>query len=158
MKKIVLLMMLVAGVVCSGAAFAQKVDKKAQKEAEAKAKAAELTALMESKHYMLVVDRKTQPEVEEITDYCGLWISPKQFKLYMPWKSGNFETSDFQYEASQTKKGGWNVTIKVRDQWTNTDYTFKLAVLPNAKTTLDVLDNKQNRSVYTGMVKTYVPR
>jgi len=63
----------------------------------------------------------------------------------------NFESHDFSYQVKDRKKGGWNVTIKTRDQKNQRQLLF--TVSPNGSTTLNVTSNDRESISYFGTIE-----
>ncbi len=64
----------------------------------------------------------------------------------------NFSSYEFEYQVKPRKKGGWNVSIKTKDQ--PSQRQFNLTVTKSGSTTLTVLCSDRESISYYGVLET----
>ena len=135
-----------------------------KKEAKAKNKQA-VTIAVSNKHYNISVNSATGQRGRRInlTSPYGIKVSASEVNCDLPYygqaysnagyNSGggvNFKSTNFEYTSVDGKKGGWNITIKPKDQ---TDVQeIMLYISPDGYTDISITFNSRSSMRYSGMM------
>lgn len=156
MKKVFLLtMILLVGLASVSYAQDSRAERRAARKARELANQEQIAALVNSQDYMFVANNISSSNYVALTGVrlsglYGIWVTPQQFKVYLPLYGINnfnpmsiarridFFTSQYSYKVQKQRNGGWYITIKATDPWSNNTYNFNLSINANASATLTV--------------------
>lgn len=142
---------------------AQQKETRAAKEA---AKAAEVKGWIDAKQYVFVPQSAIPMggRVVQLTGEFFLAVSPDSLVSYLPYygraytapidptkNSMDFKSKSFDYTSTPRKKGGWDITIRPKD---NRDVaTINLTVGESGYGTLQVTSNSKQPISYNGVLR-----
>ncbi len=165
MKRLILHVML-SGVLLTAATMqlsAQKKEARAEKEA---AKQAQVAGWVESQQYIYVPQTAIPMggRVVQLTPDFSLEVTKDSILSYLPYygraytapidptkNSMNFKSKDFTYEKTERKKGGWDITIKPKD---NSDIqSINLSIGPDGYGSLQVTSYNRQPINFNGFIQ-----
>ncbi|SHM84226.1 protein of unknown function [Chitinophaga jiangningensis] len=166
MKRMIIHVMLFTGLITMGLTTtisAQQKETRAEREA---AKAAQVKGWVDAKQYVFVPQSAIPMggRVVQLTGEFFLSVTKDSLVSYLPYygraytapmdpskNSMDFKSKSFDYSTADRKKGGWDITIRPKD---NRDVaTINLSVSESGYGTLQVTSNSKQPISYNGYLR-----
>jgi hypothetical protein len=129
------------------------------------AKAAAITSIIEARNYVFTAEMMSPMGgmSRNLTSVYDIRVSHDTIISYLPYfgraysapidptkNALDFTSTNFDYNVTNRKKGGWDINITFKDQPDN--QKFSLAVFENGSATLQVTSNNRQPITITGYV------